>query len=278
MKVRYGKYKIDLRSLIRLEWRKFYPKLIVHEKFEKYIKWTLRVSSICSVLISFFVLPYIIGIIVSFSIFILEQILEKTLFEYSIMIVQPFPDFVVDYSQWLTNGYLLANEEVQDAEKLINYFGPVYKDVEYARKFFKYIRSWNQDSDTDKDNNICISFIYESDVSYTTYIYANPDRKWLQANFDSAKDRFKYDKYKKNQQSLVLQMYYSKNLKMQEGMFFTKFIKQQKNKKIFYFAPFFIKDNNYEVIDEMKVLKMHFKIKGRSELKQDELEYHLNFK
>lgn len=274
MKIRHGKFKIDSRSLIRLEWRKFYPKLIIHEKFEKHVKWILRIFTGLGILTSFLVLPYVIGIILSIGLFLLEQLFEKVLFEYSVMIVQPFPDFEVDYDQWLTNGYLLANEGVKGAEEFINYFGPAYKDAEYAVKFYNYIRSWNQDLDTDEDNNICISFIYESDISYTTYLYANPRRKWLAEDFKAGKEKLKLDKHGKAQQSMVFQMIYWKNLKMKEGMTFTKFIKQQKTRDKFYFAPFVIKDTNLGVIDDLKVLKMHFKEKGRSELKKSEIEYH----
>ena len=276
MKIKVGNWKVDSKTLIRFEWRKYYPKLIVHEKFEKHIKWILRILAFIGIVISFLVLPYFAGIIVTIVLFGIQTLIEKTLFEYSIMIIQPFPDFEIDYDQWITNGYFLTNEQIEGHDNFPNYFGPAYKDENYAFQFFSYIREWNQNKDTDFDNNICISFIYESDVSYSTYLYANPHRKWLNESFNSAKDTLKLEKYGKAQQSMVVQMVYWKKLKMTNGMFFTKFIESQKNRKNkeFYFAPFVHKDGKIFYIDELKVLKVDFKVKSRSELTENEIEYH----
>jgi len=38
--------KIELNILIRLEFKRFVPTLIVHERFEKYVKWTIRVITL----------------------------------------------------------------------------------------------------------------------------------------------------------------------------------------------------------------------------------------
>jgi hypothetical protein len=276
MKFKVGNWKVDSRTLIRLEWRKFYPKLIVHEKFEKYVKWTLRILAFIGIIISFLVLPYYLGIVVSISLFAIQALIERTLFEYSVMIIQPFPDFEINYDQWITNGYFIFYEGIKGYEEYLNYFGPAYEDENYAYQFFSYIREWNQNKDTDFDNNICISFIYESDVSYTTYLYANPKRKWLSESFAEEKEKKKLEKYGKEQQSMVIQMLYWKNLKMTNGMYFTKFIesqKKRKNKK-FYFAPFVHKNEKLGYIEELKVLKADFKVKGRSELTENEIEYH----
>lgn len=276
MRFKVGNWKVNLSSLFRFEWRKYYPKLIIHEKFEKQINWILRFLSLIGVVLSFIMLPYYVGIIVTITIFAVETFVEKALFEYSVMIIQPFPNFKVEYDQWITNGYFLVNEEIKGHENFPNYFGPAYKDENYAYNFFSYIREWNQDKDKDLENNICISFIYESDMSYTTYLYANPKRKWLSETFSNNEDRMKLEKYGKQQQSLVMQMVYWKNLKMTNGMTFTKFIESQKNKKNkeFYFAPFIHKDGKLGYIDELKILKMNFKAKGRSELTKKEIEYH----
>ncbi|MDC1167439.1 hypothetical protein OAT36_00845 [Flavobacteriaceae bacterium] len=274
MKFRLGNWKIDSKSLVRVHWKKYYPKLIVHEKFEKPVKWILRILTIIGIATSFLTLPYWAGIVMTFVLFGIEQFFERTLFEYSVMILQPFPDFEIDYDQWLTNGYFLLNPEIEDHDGYLNYFGPAYADREYAIKFFNYIRSWNQDNDEDEDNNICISFIIESDVSYSTYLYANPDRKWLDPMFAEYKKSVELEKYGKQQQSMVFQMVFWKNLKMKKGMFFHQFREQQKNDEPFYFVPFYIDNGNPIPVQELRVWKTHYKIKGRSELTPDEVEYH----
>ncbi|GAL76223.1 hypothetical protein JCM19275_629 [Nonlabens ulvanivorans] len=274
MKFRLGNWKIDVKSLVRIHWKKYYPKLIVHEKFEKPVKWILRILTVIGIATSFLTLPYWLGIVMTFVLFGMEQFFERAIFEYSVMILQPFPDFEIDYDQWLTNGYMLLNPEIQDHEGYLNYFGPAYADREYAIKFFNYIRSWNQDNDTDEENNICISFIIESDVTYSTYLYANPDRKWLDPMFSNYQNAMKLEKYGKQQQSMVMQMVFWKNLRLQQGMFFHQFREQQNNDDPFFFVPFYIHNDRPIPIEELRVWKTHFKIKGRSELTPEEVEYH----
>ncbi|RXG17817.1 hypothetical protein DSM03_101516 [Leeuwenhoekiella aestuarii] len=272
MKFRFGNWRIDSKSLVRIHWKKYYPKLVVHEKFEKHVKWIMRILTAIGIITSFLILPYWAGIVITLLLFGIEQLFEHTIFEYSIMALQPFPDFDIEYDQWLTNGYFLLNPEIDDHEGYLNYFGPAYADKGYAIKFFNYIRSWNQNKDVDEENNICISFIIESDVSYSTYLYANTERKWLDPMFANYKESMKLEKYGKQQQELILQMVFWKNLKMKEGMFFHKFRNQQKSNEPFYFAPFVAETS--QPIEELKVWKTHFKIKGRSELTPSEIEYH----
>jgi hypothetical protein len=272
MKFKVGNWKIDSKSLVRIHWGKYYPKLIIHEKFEKHIKWILRILTGIGIITSFLTLPYWAGIATTLLLFGIGQLFERTLFEYSVMILQPFPDFEIEYDQWLTNGYFLLNPEFGNNDGYLNYFGPAYSDKEYAIKFFNYIRSWNQDKDIDEQNNICISFIIESDVSYSTFLYANPKRKWLDQKFANYKENVKLDKYGKQQQELVMQMVFWKNLKMKKNMFFHKFRAQQKENEPFYFAPFCAETKR--PIEELRVWKTHYKIKGRSELTPNEIEYY----
>lgn len=274
MKFRVGNWKVDSKSLVRLQWKKFYPKLIIHEKFEKPVKWVLRILTVIGIAASFLTLPYWSGIIMTFVLFGIQQLLEKTLFEYSVMILQPFPDFEIEYDQWLTNGYLLLNPEIKNHDGYLNYFGPAYADKDYAIKFFNYIRSWNQDNDKDEENNICISFIIENDVSYSTYLYANPNRKWLNPMFSNFQKSMRLEKYGKQQQSMVMQMVFWKNLKMKQGMFFHQFRNQQKNNQPFYFVPFYMDNGNPIPVERLRVWKTDYKIKGRSELTPDEIEFY----
>ena len=57
-------------------------------------------------------------------------------------------------------------------------------------------------------------------------------------------------------------------------MFFHQFREQQKNDEPFYFVPFYIDNKNPIPVQELRVWKTNYKIKGRSELTLDEVEYH----
>ena len=274
MKIKIGSWVVDSKSLIRVYWNKYYPKFVIHEKFEKHVKWVLRILAGTGILTSLLTLPYFVGVGLTIFLSITEQILEKIVFEYSVMILQPLPNFEIDYKQWITNGYFLLNPDVPTGDGYVNYFGPTYKDRDYAIEFFGYIRSWNPDLDTDFDNNICVSFVVESDNSYSTFLYANPDRKWLSPMLYQVKQSLQLIKFGKSQQSIVLQMVYWKNLELVDGMYFTKFIKQQKRNQEFFFVPFYEIDGQAEMIEELGILKNSYKIKHRSELTEDDLEYH----
>ena len=39
MKIKKGDWKIESSSLVNIEWRNKIPRLIVHEKYEKIVKW-----------------------------------------------------------------------------------------------------------------------------------------------------------------------------------------------------------------------------------------------
>ncbi len=276
MKIRVGNWKIDSRTLLRFEWRKFYPKLIVHEKFEKKIKWTLRILTAIGIGTSIVSLPPVYSLILTLALLGIEQFFEKVLFEYTIFIIQPFPDFEVEYNQWLTNGYLFPNPDYQEEYNLKYHFGPTYKDREYAINFFEYLMAWNQVTNptNDLDNNICISFVLEDDNSYTTYLYANPNRKWLDDMFNQYRKTVQLEKYGKNQQSMVMQMIYWKNIKIVEGTLFTKFINEQPQNGEFYFMPFYIENGTPVPIEGIKILKRHYNYRKRSEINENDIEYH----
>lgn len=274
MKIKVGKWKVDLSTLIRVEWRKPFPKIVIHEKFEKYVKWTLRILTAIGIGTSLVSLPPVYSLLLSIGLFLIDQFFEKILFEYTVFIVQPFPDFKIEYDQWLTNGYLLPNPQYKEQYNLFNHFGPAYKDKQYAIKFFTYLKSWNQDSDNDVDNNICLSFVLEDDNSYSTYLYANPKRKWLDEMFNEYREGIKYEKYGKNQQSMVMQMIYWKNLKLVDSSFFPKFIEDQKSDEKFYFVPFYLDNDRPTPIEELKITKYKYQIRKRQDLTENDIEYY----
>jgi hypothetical protein len=275
MKIKLGNWKVDSSTFFRVEWRKPFPKIILHEKFEKGVKWMLRILTLVGIGTSIISLPPLYSLLLSIGLVALEQLLERIIFEYTVFIIQPFPDFNIDYNQWLTNGYLFPNLKYKDQYELYNHFGPAYKTKDYAIKFFSYLKNWNQGEDDDVENNICLSFVIEPDNSYTTYLYANPNRKWLDPLFNKYHEKMKYEKYGKNQQSLVMDMIYWKNLKLVDTSLFPHFLKSQPTSGKFYFVPFYIDDKEHPIsVEEMKICKYQYQVKSRNELTPSDVEYH----
>ena len=113
MKIKLGKWKIDTSTIVRIEWHKPFPKLILHEKYEKFIKWILRILTLIGIATSIITLPPVYSLLLSIALLLIEQFFERTVFEYSIFYVFNFPDFEIDYSQWTTSGYFLLTSNPQ---------------------------------------------------------------------------------------------------------------------------------------------------------------------
>ncbi len=274
MKIRKGNWKINLKSLIRIEFKKYIPRIIIHEKFEKYVKWILRTLSFIGIATSFLTLDYVTGIYVTILIFLVEQFFERTIFEYTVFYIPDFPKFEIEYEQWLSTGYYILNQEErhQLLEGLHSFMGPLYEEKEYAEKFFNFIKSWNNGESTDPNNLINISIINEEQNKYTMYLYPNYSQEMINNYFNKYKRALALEKFGKQQQELVMHfVFWHRNLT--KGDFFNRFIEDFQISKAFYFVPFYLENEQLKMIDELRIEKYHIKIKSRSELKPNEIEY-----
>lgn len=265
---------IDSSTLIRVQWKFPLPKIYLHEKFEGIAKWTARIIVASGIAVSFLALPTVLDVTVAILLLGFEVMIEKIVFEYSVLIVQPPPSFKVDEDQWITNGYLFPEPKYKQQYDLQNHFGPVYKTEAYGKQFFDYLKSWNTDSPNDLDNNVCLSFVIEEDNSYTTYIYANPDRKWLDTAFHTYRENVKYEKYGKVQQSMVMQMVYWKTLPNLKGTLFYSFLSEQKENAKFHFCPFYLVDKKPVAIYSHIITKYKYSLKKREEVTNRDLEFY----
>lgn len=276
MKIKIAKdLKVELNTLIRFEWKKFYPVLIIHERFEKTVKWILRIIAVIGILSSILTIDkWYYSFSLALLIFAVEQFLEKTIFEYTTIVTQPFPDFEVDYSQWKTNGFMIPKEKNSSE---LPYFGPSYIDKEYAIKFFAYLKSWNYGQNIDNENNIVVSIIIEPGEEYSTYLYANTKRKNLDKFFSQEKKRNLLSKYGKRQQQFVMQMIYWHTLPFKEGYLIKQFLDYQPSSRPFYLLPSVlskVSGGNPEFLFDHAILKTEYKFKKRDELKISDIEFH----
>lgn len=274
MIIKVGKWEVESKTFIRLERHKAFPKLILHEKFEGKVKWTLRILTLIGIGTSLVSLAPLSSLFISIALVLIDLFLEKILFEYTVFILPPFTDFEIDYNQWLTNGYLFPVPGDNGNFEQCIHFGPAYNSKVYAIKFFSYLKSWNQGNFDDTENNICLSFVLEDNNSYSTYLYANPKRKWLDTVFHQYRVEMKHENYGKTQQSLVMQMIYWKNLALHEASLFSKFLQDQPQNGKFYFLPFYIVNEQPIPILELKITKYQYQIKHRKDLTKNDVEYY----
>lgn len=273
MKIKIGnELYVELRTLIRVEWRGFFPTLVVHEKFEKWIKWILRSLAFIGIATSVVSIDkWYYSLMLSILIFLVEQFFERTIFEYTTLVVQPFPDFNIDYSQWKTNGFMLAQSKTD-----LSYIGPAYQEAEYAKNFFKYIKSWNSDNDEDKDNNIVLSFVLEPNEKYSTYIYPNMNSRKVDKLFKKEAKTNAVKKYGKRQQQLLAQMIFWHTLPFKEGSFIKTFLKMYGPQDSFYFISHAVPTDNrpMQSFTENYILKHSYKLSKREELTTEDIEFH----
>lgn len=268
MKIRINKnVKVELSTLVSIEWKKWHPQLYVHERFENKIKWLLRGLTILGIVLSVVSIEeWYFSLGLALLMLGAEQFIERSVFMYTTMIIQPFPNFDIDHSEWLTNGFLIPIDK--DSEEPY-YMGPAFRTREYAEKFFGYIRSWvNGHSFNDIEDNIVVSFIIEPNSTYTTYLYADPDRTRLEGTFAKRKK-----KRGRREQQFVHQMIYWNNLDFKDGYKIKLFLERNlPEQKPFYFTPFVAEP--FEPLFDSCIKKYKFKVHHRAGLTQQMLEYH----
>ena len=99
--MRWGDWKISLRSFISLRWQKRIPRLIVHEKYEHSIKWTIRTLTFIALAASVIAFPvWFMALGFALVLFGLQQFFERAVFQYTTIYVQPLPDFTYDPDEW----------------------------------------------------------------------------------------------------------------------------------------------------------------------------------
>lgn len=276
IKVKKG-LKVELNTLIRVEFNRFVPTLVVHERFEKYIKWTIRVITLIGIITSVITISkWYLALSLATGIFLIGQFFERTAFEYTTMVVLPLPDFEIDYSQWKTNGFMLPH--VLTGENRC-YMGPSFQSKEYAMNFFRYLMKWNWDSDIDAENRIILSIVIEPDSKYTTYIYSNPARKSLNDSFDEDATRKKLAKYGKRQQKLFTQMIFCRTLEYRENYYIHQFLNMQGPHGQFYFTPSVVPQRQNEAPEflyDFAIVKFQYRLKNRNEIGKYDVENLLN--
>lgn len=278
MKIKIGKnLYVNSNTLIRIEWRKWYPALVIHEKFENVVKWILRIIAFIGIATSVISInEWYFSLGLSIIIFLIEQFFERTIIEYTAMVFQPPPDFTVEYGQWKTNGFMLPKE---GNGKDLAHFGPSYLDEEYAEKFFTYLRSWvNDNSNDDKENCLVVSLVIEPNEKYTTYLYANLGRKRLDYMFKAIENSSKLEKYGKRQQNFIGQIFYWHTLDFKDGYFIKQFLKFQKPNDPFYFTPSVIQPFGLQpkFLLDFSIKKYHLKVTKREDIKCTDPEFNFD--
>jgi len=268
-----GDLRVSLRSLISVRWKSHLPRLVIHEKFEKRAKWIVRFLTAAAILGSVIAFPaWYLSLSFAAFMFLIEQFVERCIFQYTTIYVQPMPDFALKTEEWKAMAFDFPQEP---GPTLLNVVGCAFATREYAHKFFALLRDWNYDQKEDQDNNICLSFILEDESQYVTFLYANPRRHTVKESFDAIEEARKLEKYGKEHQRLVIHMLLGKSFPFGPDAMLKVFVQKQPEDRPFWLQPFLFHDGKPELIyDEDPILKHHFKFKCKKDLTPSEWEYH----
>ena len=277
MKVKLkGGLKVSLNTIIRLEWRNYLPVLVIHEKFEPILKWTLRVFTFIGIATSVITIDeWYLSLGLAIFLLLVEQFFERAVLEYTTIVSIPLPNFEIDYSQWKTNSFMIANEVTEDIQ---SYMGPSFENRDYAIRFFNYLMSWNWDSSIDDDNTIIVSFVIEPKERYTTYIYSNPQNRNIDRIFTEEAKRSELSKYGKQQQKLFTQMVFYKTLDFKEGYYIDQFWAKQSLNQKFNLVPSVLPTQEGqapEFLFDYTIVKFGYKLKNRNQINKNDVEFYL---
>ena len=263
------------RTLITLRWERRLPCLVIHEKYEKLTKRLLRILALIGIVSSIGLLPVVwyLNLIFVIIIVAVEQLFERAIFKYTIIYFQPLPKFKWSIAEeWVGMGFVYR--DVRE-EPVPNVVGPVFKIESCAHEFFVLLREWNYDEREDRDNNVCLSFIYDNTGGYYTFIYPNLARHTIQDTYSEIKEAHKFNKFEKEAEGLVVQYTFCRYFPTGTYSQLDAFVQRHPKGQPFWLQPFIQRPN--KPIDilfgEEPILKFHVKIKHRRELDQHEVEY-----
>lgn len=274
MKIKVGNWDVNTKTLIEFKKEKGIPRLYVHEKFEKPLKWIVWIISATSFIAIFITVDnYFISVGIGLTLFGLSFLFDRAIVKYTAIVVQPPPEFEIDYSQW----YNVMTVSNPDYKKNVNVVGFIYKDMEYGKRFFTYLKGWNFGKADDKDGNIILSIVEESNGAFTFYVYANPARKNLDKMFkvNELENFLKKSKVGKVQEELVMEMSYWHTIKYTDDNHMRDFLKNQPMNERFMFVPAQRTEQGYEIDVDSQIILKGYKYAKRSDLHKNARENQL---
>ncbi len=274
--IRYGGWRISLRSLVSLRWKNGLPRLVVHEKYEPVIKWVLRILTAVSVLSGLVALTPVGGLALGVVLLVVEQFFERAVFEYSTIYVLPHPDFPFRSESWVEMAYALPADRVGFLDReLPSICALAFDDRDQAHGVMRLLHSWATGPDGNGVNNLVLSFVFEDFGGYSVYVYPDLASRDLKSLFEETRQLQLEEKLTKKQQELVMFFKLGKYFKLGEASMLHRFVDRQQRLNSPYLLGCFMKrDGGYDEVDrELWIPMTELRIKKRGELGELEVEW-----
>jgi len=270
------------RYFVRVEIRNRIPTMVLHSKYESNIKWLLRTITLVAVLSSVVSLAWYLSLVLAAFLVAVEQILERIVFKFGILYVQPLIEWRSEEWLGMTFGFPVGKGPL--------IVGMFFRSQEYARELFQRIKTWNYDQDEDHDDNIRISFIIESNSEYSTYVYPSLERKSIKLFKEKVQEEVVGKSETKESEMLITSPVICKSFGHLPNSNFSKFRSLYKAGDPYLFGAYYVRSKVPELeegrpfLDKKRavvpvsgvapVMKYHLKIADRSKLTKRDLEYH----
>lgn len=267
-----GKFRLlnnQRRGFVSVEFRRWVPRLRILEKYENPVKWTLRTVTVIGIVSGAIAFPWYLGLAMGVVLAAVEQVLERAIFLYVSLYIQPMPRFNYEPDEWL--GMVFGRPADPNSLEIV---APIFRSESYAREFLKLLQAWNYNEDKDLDNNICVSFIIEDHGSYSVYIYPSTDRRSINEFSQRVENEALREKPGKEHFKLVVQLMFCKMFDYSAESHFEGFRHRQSRGQPFWLGVAVQRNGERELLmDAGWILKFHWKIKPRRELTRDDMEY-----
>lgn len=257
----------------RLRSGRWIPRLFLHEKNEKRILWTIRALTVIGIAASIISLPWQLSLLLAIALVAIDYFLEKTLFYYTSLYVQPLPDFTYDPDKWVANAFVSLGEPSSPSSQKI--VGLTFNDSDYARKFFDLLRAWNYGESDDKEGNIRLSFITDENMYYV-YLYPSFERRTIKQMHEKLKAENALPKYGKEHFGLIMSLVICKGFETKHGYALGTFTNNHAENAPFLLAPFLHNGGSAdpEPLFDIEPIQLHsYKARIPRDLTENDFEY-----
>jgi hypothetical protein len=275
LRIAFYLWKNRLHFLIQIKRTNRFFKLVISEKYKKWVTVTKYFLTLIGLVSSMFLFPSILySFLFAIGLFTLQSFIEHSIFSYVAIYVQPLPDFELKPERWLgmSFGYAINPERTIEIPSV----GMLFDDEEYARKIYNLILSWNYGEQNDKDNNINMSVVLRNDYEYVFFAYPSKDRKTVNDFFNSVETEQKKKSLTDVQFEFLAQIVLGRGCKITATSYLPTFVKKYKSGAPFYFDTFIYKNGQPQKVANLKSFYIHnLKIKKITELTRKDIEYEI---
>ena len=261
-KTRWGRKWIDFH--------KGFPRLFLHEQYERMIRWLLRVLTAIGVGTSVLTMPWYWSFTTSLGLLVLDAFLERTLFYYSSLYVDALMENY-DPDEWAATVVVSLGEPKDPRSKKI--VGLAFKTEEYAKRFFETLHHWNGSSDH-RQQDLCMTFIVDED-RYYVYLYSDPEKARIKSFKNKVEQESQLSKYGKEHFPMIMQMIFCHGFETKYGFALGMFLDTNPPRKEFLLAPYTWDGSSPKALGGIEpILMKTYKSKIPFELTQDDYEYY----